>query len=79
MRYVWIMAKSLKAATGKLVVKGSDETVKVVRNSRTGQHVTVRGVGALMGSDLRIKEGLSLTRPIAEQALFQPADRRKAG
>ncbi|WP_162939665.1 hypothetical protein [Neorhizobium sp. NCHU2750] len=40
-----------------------------VRNSRTGQFVTVKGAGALKGSELAIKRGVDLTKPIAKQAL----------
>jgi hypothetical protein len=42
--------------------------VKTVRNAKTGQFVTVRGVGALKGQ-LALKKGLDLTKPIASQAL----------
>lgn len=73
------MAKIMKAGTGGFAVKGGEATVKLVRDTKTGQFVAVKGVGALKGSDLKIKKGLSLTEPIAEQALFQPSDRRKAG
>ena len=40
-----------------------------VRNSRTGQFVTVKGAGSLKDSKLTLKKGLDLTKPIAEQAL----------
>lgn len=40
-----------------------------VRNSRTGQFVTVQGAGALRGQALSLKPGLDLTKPIAQQAL----------
>lgn len=49
-------------------VKTSPSSV-TVRNSRTGQFVTVKGAGALKGSELSIKRGLDLTKPIAKQAL----------
>lgn len=39
-----------------------------VRDARTGQFVTVRGVGALKGQ-LSLKKGVDLTKPIASQAL----------
>ena len=41
---------------------------KVVRDSKSGRFVTVRGAGALKGH-LKIKRGLDLTKPIASQAL----------
>ncbi|WP_026282781.1 hypothetical protein [Rhizobium sp. 2MFCol3.1] len=49
-------------------VKASPASV-TVRNSRTGQLVTVKGAGALKGSELSIKPGLDLTKPIAKQVL----------
>lgn len=39
-----------------------------VRSAKTGQFVTVRGVGALKGQ-LTLKKGVDLTKPIASQAL----------
>lgn len=44
----------------------SSETV--VRDSKSGRFVTVRGVGALKGH-LTIKRDVDLTKPIASQAL----------
>lgn len=41
---------------------------KVVRDSKSGRFVTVRGVGALKGH-LTIKKGVDLTKPIASQAV----------
>jgi hypothetical protein len=43
-----------------------------VRNSRTGQMLTVKGAGALKGRELPIKSNLDLTKPIAEQVLRGP-------
>ena len=40
-----------------------------VRDARTGKLVVVRGVGALAGSDFKLKKDVSLLKPIAEQAL----------
>jgi hypothetical protein len=75
-----IMAKkTLKPSSRTYVGKGSLVTTKVVRNAKTGQLVTVKGVGALKGSDLKIKKGLNLLEPIAEQALTRRSERRKAG
>lgn len=41
---------------------------KVVRDSKSGRFVTVRGVGALKGH-LTIKKSVDLTKPIASQAM----------
>jgi len=73
------MAKTLKTSSGKYVVKGSPIATKVVRNAKTGEFVTVKGVGALKGSDIKIKKGMSLLKPIAKQALTQRPEKRKAG
>jgi len=71
--------KTLKPSSRTYVGKGSLVTTKVVRNAKTGQSVTVKGVGALKGHDLKIKKGLNLLKPIAKQALTQRSERRKAG
>lgn len=42
-----------------------------VRSAKTGQVVTVRGVGALKARDLKLERRVSLLKPIAEQALAQ--------
>ena len=73
------MAKTLKASSEEHVVKGSPVATKVVRNAKTGQSVTVKGVGALEGDDFKIKKGVSLLKPIAKQALSQQSNKRKAG
>ena len=44
----------------------SATTERVVRDSKSGRFVTVRGVGALKGN-LKIKKGVDLTKPIAAQ------------
>jgi hypothetical protein len=49
-----------------------------VRNSKTGEFVTVRGAGALKNSRLTIKKGVDLTKPIASQALKPSRKKRKA-
>jgi hypothetical protein len=41
---------------------------KIVRDSKSGRYVTVRGAGALKGH-LTLKKGLDLTKPIASQAM----------
>jgi hypothetical protein len=46
----------------------AETTEKVVRDSKSGRFLTVRGAGALKGH-LTIKKGLDLTKPIALQAL----------
>jgi hypothetical protein len=43
-------------------------TEKIVRDSKSGRFVTVRGAGALKGQ-LTIKKGVDLTKPIAAQAV----------
>lgn len=43
-------------------------SLQTVRNAKTGEYVTVRGVGALKGQ-LALKKGVDLTKPIASQAL----------
>lgn len=49
-------------------VKSSASSSLTVRNSRTGQPVTVKGAGALKGSGFAIRKGIDLTKPIAKQA-----------
>ena len=73
------MVKTVKTSSGKSVTKGSSVAAKVVRNAETGQPVTVKGFGALKGSDLKIKKGVSLLKPIARQALAQRPEKRKTG
>lgn len=43
-------------------------TEKIVRDSKSGRSVVVRGVGALKGH-LTLKKGVDLTKPIASQAM----------
>ncbi|WP_213980795.1 hypothetical protein [Sphingomonas sp. dw_22] len=43
-------------------------TQKLVRDSKSGRIVVVRGVGALKGR-LSIKKGIDLTKPIASQVM----------
>ncbi len=43
----------------------------MVRNAKTGQFVTVRGVGALKGK-FALRKGVDLTLPIAAQASKGP-------
>jgi hypothetical protein len=43
-------------------------TQTVVRDSKSGRYVTVRGAGVLKGH-LTIKKGIDLTKPIASQTL----------
>lgn len=47
-------------------------TTQTVRDLRTGNLVSVRGVGALKGR-LKLKAGLDLTKPIFEQVAKSPA------
>ncbi len=74
-----VMAKTLKASSGKHVDKASPVTTKVVRSAKTGRSVTVKGIGALKDNDLKIKKGVSLLKPIARQALAPRSEKRKAG
>jgi hypothetical protein len=53
------------AKTGKREIIESSRTV---RNAKTGQLVTVRGVGALK-EQLSLKKSVDLTKPIASQTL----------
>jgi hypothetical protein len=73
------MAKTLKASSEQHVMKGSLVAAKVVRDAKTGQSVTVKGVGALEGNDFKIKKGVSLLKPIAKQVLAERSKKRKAG
>jgi len=73
------MDKSAKAPPQKLTGKAAPVGVTVVRNPKTGQPVTVKGVGALKGDSLKIKKGVSLLKPIAEQTLAGRSEKRKAG
>ena len=50
---------------------------KVVRDSRSGRFVTVRGAGALKGR-LTIEAGVDLTKPIASQVLKESRRRDDA-
>ena len=73
------MAKTLKALPGKPSVKASPVSAKVVLDAKTGKPVTVKGVGALKGENLKIKKGVSLLKPIAKQALAHRDEKRRAG
>lgn len=52
----------------KLAKDDAVPSVQIVRSARTGQLVTVHGVGALKGQ-LALNKGIDLTKPIASQAL----------
>ncbi|MDX3929434.1 MAG: hypothetical protein QHC90_26985 [Shinella sp.] len=41
----------------------------VVRDSRSGRFIEVRGADSMKSSQLPLKKGVDLTKPIAEQAL----------
>ena len=73
------MGKIFKASSKKSTVKGLRAATKLVRNAETGQIVTVRGVGALEGSDLKIKKGVNLLKPISEQVFARRSAKHKAG
>lgn len=67
------MEKPLKTSSVK------ERSIKIVRNAKTGQFIAVRGVGALKGSEFKINKGVSLTKPIAKQALSRRSEKRKSG
>ena len=69
------ISKASKTST----VRGLRAATKLVRNAETGQVVTVMGVGALEGSDLKIKKGVNLLKPIAEQVFARRSAKTKAG
>ena len=46
-------------------------TTTVVRDSKSGRLVTLRGAGALKGQ-LTIERGIDLTKPIAAQVMREP-------
>ncbi len=60
LRYIETMAKTAPKAPSD----GSHQ----VRNTKTGEFLTVRGMGALKGH-LTLQKGVDLTKPIASQAL----------
>lgn len=64
------MGKLLKATSEPRVAK-SRVASTAVRDAKTGRIVTVEGVGALKDSDLKIRKGITLLKPIAEQALVR--------
>ena len=55
----------------------STTTEKLVRDSKSGRYVTVRGAGALKGH-LKIMKGVDLTKPIASQAMKKSKRRKGA-
>lgn len=59
--YIEIMAKAelKQETTGKWVV----------RDSRSGRYMEVRGADSMKSSQLPLKKSVDLTKPIAEQAL----------
>ncbi|MDM9625762.1 hypothetical protein QTL95_07635 [Rhizobium sp. S152] len=56
------------------MAKSSAQSAVMVRDAKTGKTVIVRGAGALKDSDLKIRKGVDLTKPISSQTL---KDRRK--
>ncbi|ESZ78684.1 hypothetical protein [Mesorhizobium sp. L103C105A0] len=60
-RYIGFMTKAQtkQELTGKWVV----------RDSRSGRYVEVRGADSMKSSQLPLKKGVDLTKPIANQAL----------
>ena len=62
---------------GSMAKLQATSTSTTVRNSKTGQFVTVRGAGALKGH-LTLKKGVDLTKPIASQAMKGGKSRKDA-
>ena len=60
-RYIVLMTKAelKQGSSGKWVV----------RDSRSGRFVEVRGADSMKSSQLPLKKGVDLTKPIAKQAL----------
>ena len=73
------MVKTVKPPLRNPFAKIAPAGTTVVRDAKTGKSVTVKGVGALKGNELKIKEGLSLSKPIARQALAPPSEKRNFG
>lgn len=48
-------------------MKNVSNSSVTLRDSRTGEFVVVRGVGALKDSPLSLQKGVDLTKPIAAQ------------
>ncbi|MGX5800601.1 hypothetical protein ACWGS9_05085 [Bradyrhizobium sp. Arg314] len=48
-----------------------------VRDSRSGRFVEVRGADSMKSSQLPLKKGLDLTKPIAEQAFKGSSDKTR--
>jgi len=71
------MAKTSKAPHRNHVVKASPVGAKVVHDAKTGQSVTVKGFGALKEDSFKIKKGVSLLKPIAQQVLAKRPAKRK--
>jgi hypothetical protein len=77
MRDVVLLKRGQRPALGKTLLDGyigcmskaqATTTETIVRDSKSGRSVTVRGVGALKGH-LTISKGVDLTKPIASQAM----------
>lgn len=74
-----VMDKPVTSSADETSRQAGADTSVIVRNSKTGQRIAVRGLGALKDSGLKIKKGVSLTKPIAKQALTERTEKRKAG
>jgi hypothetical protein len=53
----------------QVMKKAATQTTIMVRDTKTGKMVAVRGVGSLKGSQLQLKKSIDLTKPIASQTL----------
>jgi len=58
--------------------KNAASSSSIVRDSKTGRFVTVRGAGALKASRFMIRKDIDLTKPIAAQALRSDRKRKSA-
>ncbi|KQT58195.1 hypothetical protein ASG52_22360 [Methylobacterium sp. Leaf456] len=65
------MAKIRLTSSPNRPAKPALAAVKLVRDAQTGATVTVKGFGALKGSDLELGKGIDLLKPIAEQAFAE--------
>ena len=73
------MPKTLKISSAGADLNSGEISPKLVRDPKTGQLVAVRGFGALKDSDLKIRKGVNLTKPIAAQALTGRREKHSAG
>ncbi|MCE7027893.1 hypothetical protein [Jiella avicenniae] len=73
-----LMVKSVKTSSSHDKEGGGAASI-VVRDAKTGKFVEVRGIGALKGSGLKIRNDVNLVKPIAEQVLSERFRQPKGG